>query len=57
MYHNFFINSSVDGRLGCSYVLAIVNSAVMNTGVHVSLSVWVSSGYIQSSGVVSCVVV
>ena len=42
MYHKFFIHSSVDGHLGCSYVLAIVKSAVMNTGVHVSLSVLVS---------------
>ena len=35
MYHNFFIHSSVGGHLGCSYVLAIVISAALNTGVHV----------------------
>ena len=57
MYHNFFIHSSVDGHLGSSYVLAIVNSAVMNTGVPVSLSVLVSSAYIPSSGVIGCVMV
>ena len=34
MYHNFLIHSSVNGHLGC--FLAFVNSAAMNTGVHVS---------------------
>ena len=51
MYHNFFIHSSVDGHLGCFHVLAIVNSAVMNNGIHVSFSNLVSSGYMPSSGI------
>ena len=48
MYHNFFIHSSVNGHLGCFHVLATVNSAAMNSGIHVSLSILVSSGYMPS---------
>ena len=44
MYHNFLIYSSVDGHLGCFHVQAIINSAAVNTGVHVSLSILVSLG-------------
>ena len=32
----FFIQSSLDGQLGCSHVLAIVSFAAMNIGVHES---------------------
>ena len=35
MYHNFFIHPSVDGHLHCFSVLAIVNSAAMENGIHV----------------------
>ena len=38
MYHKFFIHSSVNGNLGCFYILAIVNSAAVNNGIHVSLN-------------------
>ena len=51
MYHNFFIHSSVDGHLSNFHVLAIVNSAIMNHGIHVSFSTLVSSGYMPRSGI------
>ena len=44
MDHSFFIHSSVDGHLGCFHVPAIVNSAAVNNGIHVSFSVFISSG-------------
>ena len=49
MYHDFFIHPSVNGHLGCFHVLAIVNSATMNNGIHVSFSNLVSSGYMTRS--------
>ena len=51
MYHNFFIYLSADRHLGCFHVLAIVNSAAMNTGVHVSLSIPVSLVCMPHSGI------
>ena len=50
MYHSF-IHSSVNGHPGCFHVLAIVNSAAVNIGVHVSFSVLVYSGYMPRNGI------
>ena len=51
MYHSFLIHSSADGYLGCFHVLAIINSAAMNIGVHVSLSSLVYLVCMPSSGI------
>ena len=37
MYHILFIHPSVDGHLCCFHVLAIINTAAVNIGVHVFL--------------------
>ena len=51
MDHIFFIHSSLDEHLGCFHVLAIVNSAAMYIGVHVSfqIRVFTFSGYMPRS--------
>ena len=49
MYH-IFMYSSVDGRLGCIHVLAIVNSATMNNAVHTSFQIMLFSEYMPGVG-------
>ena len=57
--HIFLIRSFVDGHLGCFHILAIVNNAAVNIGVHVSfqISVFVFLRYIPGVELLGHVVV
>ena len=48
-----FIHSSVDGHLGCLYILTVVNNAAVNIGMHVSfpINVFVFFEYILGGGI------
>ena len=39
IYAMFFIHLSVDEHLGCIHILAGINKAAVNIGVHVSLQI------------------
>ena len=57
LYHNFFIQSSVDGHPSCFHVPAIVHSASMNNGLDVSFSIWFPQGICLGVGLLGHMVV
>ena len=50
MYHIFYIHSFVHGHLGCLHILAIVNRAVVDIGVHAYFRIMFFSRYKPRSG-------
>ena len=53
MYTPYSIHPSVDGHLGCFYLMVIMNNAALNLDVQISLQApaFSSLGYIPRSGI------
>ena len=53
IYHIFFIHSSVDVHLDCFHVLAVVNNAALNIGVHIYFCIraFIFSRYMPRRGI------
>ena len=49
--HRIFIHFSGDWHWGCFHILATLNSAAVNTGIHVSFQIRILSGFLPSSGI------
>ena len=53
VYHTTSSLSIINGYLDCIHVLAIVNSAAVNFGMHVSVSIIVFSRYMSRNGILN----
>ena len=51
MNHYSIIQSSVDGYIGCFHVLAVVNGAAVENGIHVCFSISDPTGHMTRSSV------
>ena len=51
MFHKFSIHLLNDGHLGCYHVLTIVNHAIVNIGVQVSLQFIILTRYMPGRGI------
>ena len=57
MHHTFLICSPASGHLGCFRVLVVVNTAAVNTGIHVYFSIWFPQGICLGVGLLGHMVV